>query len=98
MVFRYRANSRYFRLSSGTQVETAFLDKRSCNYLYRDSAGAHFMDSETYDQFLLPPDVVTEALPYLTEDTPIQVTFHEGEAVSVDLPAAVELEVVEAEE
>ncbi len=86
------------RLPSGAQVETAFLDKRPCTFLYKDASGAHFMDSETYEQFTLTPEAVQEVIPFITEETAIQVTFHEGEPVSVDLPAAVELTVVEAEE
>lgn len=86
------------RLNSGTTLETAFLEKKPCTFLYKDPNGAHFMDSESFEQFALDEDVVGDYLPFITEDTPVQVTFHDGAPVSVDLPAAVELKVVEAEE
>ena len=55
------------------------------------------MDEETYDQFNLSPDLVGEHMGYVKESTSIDVTFHEGTAIGVDLPASVELEVTEAE-
>ncbi len=86
------------RLPSGAQVETAFLEKRPCMFQYQDPSSVHFMDNETYEQFSIPTDVVEDILPFLTEETPLQVIFHEGSPVSVELPAAVVLEVTEAEE
>ena len=86
------------RSGSGESFETAYLDRRKCQYLYREGeSGFVFMDEETYDQFNLSPDLVGEHMGYVKESTSIDVTFHEGTAIGVDLPASVELEVTEAE-
>ncbi len=86
------------RSGSGESFETAYLDRRKCQYLYREGeSGFVFMDEETYDQFNLSPDLVAEHMGYVKESTSIDVTFHEGTAIGVDLPASVELEVTEAE-
>ena len=86
------------RAGSGETFEVAYLDKRKCDYLYHDpNQGYVFMDTETYEQFPLPDDLVADRMGYVKENTTIDVTFHEGTAIGVDLPTTVELEVVEAE-
>ena len=44
------------KFSSTERVEFAFLDKRACEYLYKDAAGFVFMDAETFEQFHLGED------------------------------------------
>ena len=50
------------KFSSTERVEFAFLDKRPCEYLYRDGASHVFMDSETYEQFFLADEQVGHRL------------------------------------
>jgi elongation factor P len=79
-------------------VDVAFLDRRKCEYLYKESNGSFvFMDGETYEQFPLLEDLVGEVMAYVKENTTVEVTFHEQTPVGVDLPHTVELEVVEVE-
>ena len=78
-------------------VEVAILEKREMQYLYRDETGFHFMDTETYDQVVIEPDAVGDAARYMVEGTAPYVTFYDGRALGVELPAAVELEVGETE-
>lgn len=86
------------RFASTDEVESAWLDKRKCEYLYLDhQSGPVFMDVETFDQFTLPKDVLGEAMNYIQPNTIVEVTFHEGKPLTVQLPSSVELEVVETE-
>ena len=78
-------------------VEVAILEKREMQYLYRDDTGFHFMDTRTYDQSVVEADAVGGAASWLTDGATPYVTFHEGTAIGVELPAAVELEVTETE-
>jgi elongation factor P len=66
-------------------------------YLYEDSGEFHFMDSETFEQVAIPVDNLGDAKWYLLENEEYQVMFLDNEAISVDLPAAVVLEVIETE-
>jgi elongation factor P len=91
-------NQRKLRLASGDTVELAYLDKKSCTYLYQDNTGYVFMDEEDYEQYILPANVIEESMHYIKDNSPIVVTFFDGAAVSVELPTAVTLEVIEAEE
>lgn len=83
------------RLGSSDDVETVDLDRREMEYLYSDSSGATFMDTETFDQFALPEDVLGNALMYLTPNTRAVVLMHDGNPVSLEMPAAVELTVTD---
>ncbi|MHC4547232.1 MAG: elongation factor P [Planctomycetota bacterium] len=81
------------KFSSTERVEFAFLDKRPCEYLYKDGASFVFMDTESYEQYHLAADQVGDQMRYIVENTTVQVTFFEGTAVSVELPGSVELRV-----
>ena len=70
-------------------VEVAILEKREMQYLYRDETGFVFMDTQTYDQAVVDADAVGGAA-WLTDGATPYVTFYEGTAIGVELPAAVE--------
>jgi len=85
------------RVHPEDKVEQAYLEKREMQYLYKDRDGYVFMDTESYDQVTLDEDMVGGEMQYLKEENKIHVTFHDGKALSVELPAQVELKVVETE-
>jgi elongation factor P len=78
-------------------VEVAILDKRQMQFLYRDEVGFHFMDTETYDQVAVDGDAVGDAASYMIDGSTPYVTFYDGSALGVELPASVELTVSETE-
>lgn len=79
--------------NAGTKVDTATVDKREMQYLYRDGADFVFMDSESYDQVLVSDATVGDAAGFLLENQDVVVAMHEGTPLYVDLPAAVVLEI-----
>ena len=81
------------RLNSADDIDTVELDRRPMEYLYSDSSGATFMDSENYDQVILPVDVLGDALLFLRPNAEAMVLFYDGNAVSLELPASVDLTV-----
>ena len=85
------------RLGSTDRVEKASLDEREMEYLYSDSAGHHFMDSESYDQVTLSDEVIGERMVYLLPNTRIHVDFFEANPVGIELPNTVTLKVVETQ-
>lgn len=85
------------RFRSTDTVETAFLDKKQMQYLYKDPAGFCFMDTTTYEQVILTDDEIGDAVKYLKENDEAQVTFHEGVAIGVELPPVVVLTVTETD-
>ena len=82
---------------AGESVEQAVIDRRDHQFLYRDDLGFHFMDLETYSQFAVPADDVGDSASYLVDGMTALLHMYGGNAISVELPASVELEVVKAE-
>ncbi len=85
------------RKGSSEDLEEAYLDKRTCSYLYKDGDQYVFMDTETFDQHHLGEDLVGDAMKWVKENQEVEVTFHEGQPITVNLPTAVVLQVTEAE-
>ena len=86
-----------FRVHPDDKIEQAYLEKREMQYLYKDSDGYVFMDTETYDQVTLTKEMVGDEMLYLKEENKLVVTFYLDNPLSVELPASVELTVVETE-
>jgi len=77
--------------NAGTKVETATVDKRDFQYLYKEGSDFVFMDSQSYDQIHVPVETVGEMAKYMLENQDAVVAVHEGTPLYVELPAAVEL-------
>jgi elongation factor P len=76
------------------KVELAILQERPHQFLYRQGERYHFMDTESYDQAELGPEQVPKEIArFLKENMEVQVTFHDGKAVKVEIPAFVTLKV-----
>ena len=77
--------------NAGVRVEQAILDKKDMQFLYRDGDDYVFMDTESYDQMNVAPSALGDAADYLIESMTAIIALHNGEIVSVEIPAAVEL-------
>ncbi len=86
------------RMNTSDSIEPVFMDARSCQYLYRDGNGHVFMDNENYEQFHLGDDVMEDGKRFLLESDNVDVLFVDESPLSLQFPAAVVLEVKEAEE
>jgi elongation factor P len=82
---------------SGDRVQDIRLDHHQVTYLYRDGNLFYFMDSETYEQPALTAETLGDNVNYLKEGQPAKLTFFGDEAIEIELPTAVDLEVVESE-
>jgi elongation factor P len=85
------------RYKTTDQVERAHVEDHEFTYLYQDGDGFHFMNSETYDQVIVSPDTVGDQSIYLAENMKVKLSIHEGQAVAIELPPRVSLEVVDTE-
>ena len=77
--------------NAGTKVETASVDKRTMQYLYNDGTSYVFMDTSTYDQLEVAPEIVGDARNFMLENQDAIVATNEGRVLFVELPASVEL-------
>ena len=83
----YRADEKF---------ETVQLDKKEVTYSYFADPMYVFMDGE-FNQFDVEKDNLGDALVYLEEGLPCELTFYEGRAISVELPNTVDREVIYTE-
>ena len=85
------------RYKTVEQVERAVVEDREHQFLYNDNEGFHFMSSENYDQITLQPDLVGDGAAYLQPEMKVMLSVHEGNAVAIQLPQKVVLEVTDTE-
>lgn len=85
------------RFRSEDTVERAILDETEMQYLYSDGDSYHFMNTANYEQIHLHKSVVGDRALYLAPDIMIKVEYYEGRPVEIELPATVDLKVVETE-
>jgi elongation factor P len=83
--------------NAGVKVETAEVDKRDMQYLYNDGDSYVFMDLDTYDQVSLSETTVGDAANYMLENQNAVVAMYQGNAIYVELPASVVLEITYTE-
>jgi elongation factor P len=73
------------------KVETANVDKRDFQYLYRDGDDWVFMDTSSYEQIHVSDAVVGDNAKWMLEGQSAIVATHDGAPLYVELPASVEL-------
>jgi elongation factor P len=83
--------------NAGTKVDTANVDKRTMQYLYKDGDDFVFMDTDTYDQLHVSGEVVGDAAKFMLENQDAMVATHDGAPLYVELPASVTLEITYTE-
>ena len=80
---------------AGEKVAKATLDRREMQYLYKEGSSYVMMDNETYDQTHVDEAQIGSGVKYLKENMNVMILTHEGRIIGVDIPAHVELEVVD---
>jgi len=83
--------------NAGTKVETANVDKRDMQYLYKDGEDFVFMDTDNYDQITVPAATVGDAANFMLESTSAMVATNDGVPLYVELPPSVTLMVTYTE-
>ena len=99
--------TRLRNIDTGAQVEKTFragekldsvrTESRPMTYLYRDGDLLHFMDADTYDQVAVPAEAIGEAAGYIVDGGTVSMLSADGEVVSVEPPAHVDLEVTQSD-
>lgn len=88
---------REVKFSAADFVERAVIETREMDFLYHDSSGYVFMDTETYDQSALEADLLGNAVSWLSEGMRILVELLDDRPIGVQLPKTLEIEIAETE-
>ena len=82
---------------AGQSVEEAFIEERRLLFTYKDREAYHFMDQSTYEDIVIPVEVLGVSRGFLKENSEVVTSQHKGQIVGVALPTFVELKVNYAE-
>jgi elongation factor P len=82
---------------AGEKWPRARLDRRPVQSLYRDGDDYHFMDTESYEQFVLTAEQLGDAVGYIVDGMTLDRTTYQGETIGVELPITVEMPVTHTE-
>lgn len=82
---------------AGDRWPRAQLERRPVQFLYRDGDEYHFMETDSYEQFVLRADQLDDAVNYLKEGMLLDRTAYQGETIGVELPVTVDLVVTDTE-
>ncbi len=85
------------RFRTEDMVEKMMVETKDCQFLFEDANGLNFMESETFEQFTMPLDVLGDARPFLTDGMEVKASVIDGRPISIELPLQVICTVTETE-
>ena len=75
----------------------ADVERRKAEYIYQDGELYYFMDNETFEQFPLNADQISDSLPYMIEQTGVDLVLYQDEPISIEIPLNVDLKVTDTD-
>ncbi|MCD6134375.1 MAG: elongation factor P [Candidatus Omnitrophica bacterium] len=84
-------------LRNSDKIEEAFIERRNIQYLYSQNEDYHFMDMQSYEDFVIKKDKIQEEIDWLKENMQVQGLFFEQKLISLELPSTIELKVTHTE-
>jgi len=85
------------RFRSAETVERVRLDTKDFQFLFADGDTLTFMDKESYEQIMLPTDLLGDQAAFLTDGMDVMLELYNEKPISVQIPQFVEAEIVEAD-
>ncbi len=85
------------RFRTQETVERVQLQEHEMQYLFSSGDDYTFMDNATFEQLTISKEVIGDPVVFLNEGMVCKVMTYEGQALSVELPQTVTLELIEAD-
>ena len=85
------------RWRTADTVERLLTEEKEYTYSYTDGINLVLMDPESFEQAIVPADLLGDAAAFLQDNMHVTVDLVEGEPVAAHLPPTVVLQVVEAD-
>lgn len=85
------------RFSSTESVQKAFLEYKTMQYLYKEDNHLIFMDSDTFEQVMVPQEVAKDKIPFMEEGMNVDVEFYQDKPLNIILAQTVVLEIAETD-
>jgi elongation factor P len=84
-------------IRSGEKMESADVEVKTMQYLYKDGDSHVFMDTTNYDQVSIPAETIGDDALFMPEQVVVDVLFFQARAVGVTLPNFIEQKIVETD-
>ena len=81
------------RFRSSDSVERAILDEKKFNFLYEDENNCHFMNQDNFEQIAISKSLLGKKNKLLKENMEVDIHFYDDQALTVELPATVQLKI-----
>ena len=82
---------------AGESVQQAILEKSNLQHTYVESGDYVFMDMISFEETRLTSEQIGKGAKYLKEGMEVNVIFHNGKVLEVDLPISITLKVTETD-
>jgi elongation factor P len=82
---------------AGEKFRPVRTEVRRMQFLYRDGGDAHFMDTESYEQLVIPVAAIEDALRFVKDSDEVEVLYIDDQPADIQLPSAVDLKVTQTE-
>lgn len=83
------------RFRAADSVEPASMETHELEFLYQGGAVFHFMNTENYDQLEMDAEMLGDAAQWMQPGMKIMAEYYNGRPIGIQLPNALELEIVE---
>src|SRR5438128_634522 len=85
------------RFRSNDDIEQAYISQHEMEYMYSDGHAHHFMNTENYEQVEISEDDLGDSAAWLAPGVKLQVQFHEGRPLGIELPKTVKAKIIETQ-
>ncbi len=85
------------RWRTADTVERLQTEQKMYTYSYTDGDNLVLMDPETFEQAMIPADILGEKVAFLQDNMEVEVDLVEGDPVAMSLPQTVVLQIIEAD-
>jgi len=82
---------------AGESVQQAILEKSNLQHTYVESGDYVFMDMKSFEETRLTSEQIGKGAKYLKEGMEVNVIFHNGKVLEVELPISITLKVTETD-
>ena len=82
---------------AGESVQQAILEKSNLQHTYVESGDYVFMDMASFEETRLSSEQIGKGAKYLKEGMEVNVIFHNGKVLEVELPISITLKVTETD-
>jgi len=82
---------------AGDKMESALVERRNVEFLYKSGDDLVLMDMEDYEQLTLPAEQVGDSVKFLKDNTPVQLITWKGRLLNLELPQTMEFAIAQTD-